>query len=150
MTVRPGWLVALVLASIAAGCGNSDRSRETDPAAELSPDQREAEALGKEIFDLVDRAIDYRGSHRGRPAVTLKQMGIESLTTATVRRVVNLQQEPVITAAYRRTAGREIVSCRGDSHILEEAMLNAGRFTLMCTASSGDQRPMQVGERAEH
>jgi hypothetical protein len=150
MTVRPEWLLALVLASTSVGCGSSDKSRETDPAAELSPDQRDAEALGKEIFDLVDRAIDYRGSHRGRPAVTLKQMGIESLTTATVRRVVNLQQEPVITAAYRRTAGREIVSCRGDSHILEEAMLNAGRFTLMCTASSGDQRPMQVGERPEH
>ncbi len=148
MTDRPTWLLALVLASAVVGCGSSDK-RETEPAAELSPDQREAEALGREIFDLVDRAVDYRGSHRGRPAVTLKQMGIESLTTTTVRRVVNLQREPVITAAYRRAAGREIVSCRGDSHILEEAALNAGRYTLMCTASSGDQRPMQVGERPE-
>jgi hypothetical protein len=46
---------------------------------------------------------------------------------------------------FRRTDGRQITSCRGDSNILEEASINAGRFTLMCTSSSGAQRPVQVG-----
>jgi hypothetical protein len=72
-------------------------------------------------------------------------MGLESLTTSTVRRMVNLQREPVITVAYRRPQRREIVACRGDSEILVEASLKGGRFTLMCTSSSGAQRPMEVG-----
>jgi hypothetical protein len=73
-------------------------------------------------------------------------MGLESLTTNTVRRIVNVQREPVVTVAYRRPEKREVVSCRGDSQILVEASLNGGRFTLMCTARSGAQRPMVVGE----
>jgi hypothetical protein len=73
-------------------------------------------------------------------------MGIESLTTNTVRRILNVQREPVVTVAYRHPSQREIISCRGDSQILVEASLNGGRFTLMCTASSGAQRPMEVGE----
>jgi hypothetical protein len=76
-------------------------------------------------------------------------MGIESLTPATVRRMVNLEREPVITVAYRRPEQREIVSCRGDSGILVEASLNGGRFTLMCTAVTGAQRPMEVGDQPE-
>ncbi|HEY4647759.1 MAG TPA: hypothetical protein VIG95_01585 [Gemmatimonadales bacterium] len=85
----------------------------------------------------------------GRPAVNLKQMGVESLTTTTLRRVVNVQRDPLVTVSFRQRAGREIVSCRGDSRILEDASLN-GRYTVMCTASSGAQRPMEVvtaGER---
>ena len=61
---------------------------------------------------------------------------------------MNLAREPVITVAFRRPDAREITSCRGDSQILEEATLNGGRFTLMCTTSSGAQRPMRVGDQA--
>jgi hypothetical protein len=89
--------------------------------------------------------VDYRGSHRGRPASSFRQMGIDSLTGITVRRLVTLDREPVITVAFRRTDTREITSCRGDSQILEEAAINGGRFTLMCTSRSGDQRPIRVG-----
>jgi hypothetical protein len=60
--------------------------------------------------------------------------------------MVNLQREPVITVAFRRPQQREIVACRGDSEILVEASLKGGRFTLMCTSSSGVQRPMEVSE----
>jgi hypothetical protein len=111
---------------------------------DLPPDRRDAEILGREVFELVDRAIDYRGSHQGRPAGSFRQMGIDSLTPTTVRRLVNLAREPVVTVAFRRMDTREISSCRGDSQILEEATLNGGRFTVMCTAVSGSQRPMQV------
>jgi hypothetical protein len=72
-------------------------------------------------------------------------MGIDSLTPTTVRRLVNLAREPVVTVAFRRPDTREITSCRGDSQILEEATLNGGQFTVMCTTSSGSQRPMKVG-----
>jgi hypothetical protein len=144
MTGRVPWLITLALALVMTGCSGTGSSSSRPPlASRLAPDQRDAQMLGREIFELVDRAVDYRGSHRGRPAVTLRQMGVESLTANTVRRMVNLQREPVITVAFRRAAGREIVSCRGTSQILEEASLN-GRFTLMCTARSGAQRPMEV------
>jgi hypothetical protein len=151
MTRRASWLLTLGLACAVAGCGPgaAAKPRTADGGSDLPPDQRDARELGLQIFDLVDRAVAYRVSHRGRPATTLRQMGIESLTTTTVRRIVNVQREPVVTIAYRRPDQREIVSCRGDSQILVEASVNGGRFTLMCTARSGAQRPMEVGELPE-
>jgi hypothetical protein len=142
MIGRLSWRV--LLAALALGCGGTGSSSSRPPlSSQLTPEQRDVQTLGREIFDLVDRAVDYRGSHRGRPAVSLRQMGVESLTTTTVRRMVNVQREPVITVSFRQTAGREVISCRGTGQILEEASLN-GRYTLMCTASSGAQRPMEV------
>jgi hypothetical protein len=151
MIRRASWLLTLGLVCAAAGCGpGADaKPRAAAGGSDLPPDQQDARALGLEIFDLVDRAVAFRASHRGRPATTLRQMGIESLTTTTVRRILNVQREPVVTVAYRRPEKREIVSCRGDSQILVEASLNGGRFTLMCTARSGDPRPMEIGEPQE-
>jgi hypothetical protein len=137
---------ALLLALLTA-CGSNEgaRAQPAEVRADLPRDQEEAETLGHEVFDLVDRAIDYRGSHQGRPAATFRQMGIDSLTPGTVRRLVNIAREPVVTVTFRRTQDREITSCRGDSQILEEASLNGGRFTLMCTTGSGTQRPIRLG-----
>jgi hypothetical protein len=130
-----------------AGCGNEAASRPavSQPRVKLSPDLRDAEALGGEVFELVDRAVDYRGSHLGRPATTFRQMGIDSLTEVTARRLVNLEREPVITVTFRKPETREITSCRGDSQVLEEAAINGGRFTVMCTTRTGAQRPIRVG-----
>ena len=146
--MRLGAAAGTVLAlALLAACGARDAGRpeRAEARSDLPPDQNEAETLGHEVFELVDRAIDYRGSHQGRPAASFRQMGIDSLTPATARRLVNIAREPVVTVAFRRTASREITSCRGDSGILEEAALNGGRFTLMCTTGSGAQRPMRVG-----
>ena|SRR5215210_3167215 len=143
MRGRLAWNIPCTVALVLGCSGTGSSNSRTPTASELSPEQREAQVLGREIFELVDRAVDYRGSHRGRPAVSLRQMGVESLTATTVRRVVNVQREPVITVAFRQTHGREIISCRGDGQILEDASVN-GRYTLMCTASSGAQRPMEV------
>ena len=139
-----GWLLALAWA--AGGC-SGEKAAEQKPTVRRAAtgSQADADALGQEVFELVDRAVDYRGSHRGRPAASFRQMGIDSLTPATVRRLVNLAREPVITVAFRKPEAREITSCRGDSQILEEATLNGGRFTVMCTTGSGVQRPMRVG-----
>ena len=138
------WRIPFAMALVIAGCNRTGSSSSRTPrTSQLSPDQRDAEALGREIFELVDRAVDYRGSHMGRPAATLRQMGVESLTPTTIRRVINVQRDPVITVLFRQPRGREFVSCRGDKQILLDASLN-GRYMLMCTASSGAQRPMEV------
>jgi hypothetical protein len=145
---RPaGWICAAALGLAAPACGGdtADARRPAGPSRAAAGDRGDAEVLGREVFELVDRALDYRGSHRGRPAASLPQMGIESLTPATVRRVANVGREPLITVAFRRPQGRAFVSCRGDGRILEEAALNGGRFTVMCTANSGEQRLVQVG-----
>ena len=136
--------MTMALQLVLVGCSGTGNSSSRPPlASQLTPEQRDVQTLGREVFELVDRAIDYRGSHRGRPAANLRQMGVESLTATTIRRVINLQREPVVTVSFRQTAGREIISCRGDSQILEDASVN-GRYTLMCTGSSGTQRPMEV------
>ncbi len=138
----------LALGLMACGAKESAPPRQADARPREPRDQQDAETLGREIFELVDRAIDYRGSHRGRPAASLRQMGVDSLTPATARVLVNLAREPLVTVSFRRTDTREITSCRGDSQILEEASLNGGRFTVMCTTGSGSQRPMRIGARA--
>lgn len=140
-----GAVIALVLL---AGCGPKEAAlpQRNESAPALPKDRQDAETLGREVFELVDRAIDYRGSHRGRPAANFRQMGIDTLTPTTVRRMVTIEREPVVTVAFRRTENREVTSCRGDGQILEEATLNGGRFTLMCTTSSGAQRPVRIGD----
>jgi hypothetical protein len=145
---RPALCLALAVALGTSGCGGEKRVQATSAfsRSNLPPDQRDAEILGRELFELVDRAIDYRGSHRGRPAGSLRQLGVDSLTPATARYLINLAREPVVTVEFRKREDREITSCRGDSQILEEAALNGGRYTLMCTTRSGSQRPIRIGE----
>ncbi len=139
-----GAVLALILLS---ACGAKDTARPAETETRRLPkDRREAEALGREIFELVDRAIDYRGSHQGRPAASFRHMGVDSLTPSTARSMMNLAREPVVTVTFRSTDGREITSCRGDGQILEESAMNGGRFSVMCTARSGAQRPMRIGD----
>ncbi len=137
----------LALVCLVAACGDKEGSRNAaeQPKSDLPADQMDAETLGREVLELVDRAVDYRGSHRGRPASSLRQMGVDSLTPTTARHLLNVNREPVVTVQFRKADSRQITSCRGDGHILEEAAINAGRFTLMCTSRSGAQRPVQVG-----
>ena len=137
----------LFLLLMLVGCskGETDRPvavqpKSIPPALQLAPDVR-----GLVLFVLRAGAGHYRGSHKGRPAASFRQMGIDTLTSLTVRRLVNLEREPLITVAFRKTDTREIISCRGDSQILEESAINGGRFTLMCTTRSGSQRPIRVG-----
>lgn len=142
------WLSPLLLGFAGGACGGKDGAKGHGAASRnnLTAEQRDAETLGREIFDLVDRAMDFKGSHEGRPANNLRQMGVESLTPVVVRRVVNVQRDPVVTVAFRKPAGREIVSCFGDNKIIEDAFVNGGRFTIICTTTSGAQRPIEVGE----
>jgi hypothetical protein len=146
MIGRAGMVRACMVMAMLAACGKDAKKKPSRPDdSNLPPAQRDAEALAREVLEMVDRAIDYRGSHRGRPATSLRQMGIDSLTPAMVRRIVNVDRDPVITVAYRQPDQHEIISCRGDGQILEEAAVGGGRFTVMCENNAGAQRPIQVG-----
>ncbi|HJR49587.1 MAG TPA: hypothetical protein VJ794_00690 [Gemmatimonadales bacterium] len=144
---RSGFCLLLTIVWLAAACGGGEKrgAAEDEARVSLPPDQADAETLGREVLELVDRAVDYRGSHRGRPATSLRQLGIDSLTPTTARHLISVNREPVVTVSFRKTDDRQITSCRGDGNILEESSINAGRFTLMCTSRSGAQRPIQVG-----
>ena len=131
---------AVLLAAALWGCGSAgsdagpDRSRGLE---NLPPELRDAAYLGREIFDLVDRAADYKGSHRGKPPRSLKQMGLDSLAGPVVRRIATVSDSSVVTVAYRQPRGRTVASCEANARILEEAALNEGNFTLVCTTPSG-------------
>ena len=144
---RSGFCFLLAILWLVAACGGGEKRGATEDEARVSlpPDQADAETLGREVLELVDRAVDYRGSHRGRPATSLRQLGIDSLTPTTARHLISVNREPVVTVSFRKTDDRQVTSCRGDGDILEESSINAGRFTLMCTSRSGAQRPIQVG-----
>ena len=143
-------LTILMLAWAGAGCTEkSGATARSSRRNDLSAEQRDAEKLGREIFDLVDRAMDYKGSHEGRPANNLTLMGVESLTPVVVRRVVNVERQPLVTVAFRNPSSHKIVSCFGDNSIIEDAFVNGGQFTITCSTSSGAQRRMEVGGTPE-
>ena len=131
---------AVLLAVALWGCGGS--ASDAGPAAGRGLDNvpaelRDAAFLGREIFVLVDRAADYKGSHRGKPPRSLKQMGLDSLAGPVVRRITTISDSSVVTVAYRQPRGRTVASCEANARILEEAALNEGKFTLVCATPSG-------------
>ncbi len=129
---------ALLLAMI-AGC---DKKATPLPVAEGVPTggaPADAQQLGTELFDLIDRVADYRSSHEGRPPRTLRQLGVDSLTPTTVRRLTVQGRTFQVTVAYRRKDGREVGSCSAGEDALEQAALNEGRFAVSCETRQGLQ-----------
>ncbi|HET7599841.1 MAG TPA: hypothetical protein VFK09_06090 [Gemmatimonadales bacterium] len=131
---------ALLLLAALGACRDSSSTRT--PAADravdtLPPELRDATILGREIFGLVDRAADYKGSHRGRAPQSLRQMGIDSLAPLVVRRIAVVSDSAMVTVAFRQPRGRRVASCEANARILEEAALNGGKFSLVCASASG-------------
>jgi hypothetical protein len=140
--------VGVVLSLLAAGVACGRESKAKAPAAArdvdtLPPDRRDATILGREVFQLVDRAVDYKGSHRGRPPQSLRQMGIDSLAPTLVRRISTVSDSSVITVAFRQPRGHTVVSCEGNARLLEEASLTS-QFTVVCSTPSGAIDQYQV------
>ena len=129
---------ALLLAMI-AGC---DKKPVPVPVAEGVPAggaPADAQQLATELFDLIDRIADYRGSHEGRPPRSLRQLGVDSLTPNTVRRLTVQGRTFQVTVAYRRKDGREVSACSAGEDALEQAALNDGRFAVSCETRQGLQ-----------
>jgi hypothetical protein len=137
---QPAARAALVglLALTAVNCGGAPAAgRPTSAARQEEAAQQDAQPLGREVLELMDRVADYRGSHGGRPPRTLRQIGVDSLTATTFRHLVDGAASPVIVVGYRQPGSRAVTECRGDTRVLEEASLNSGRFPVACTGPGG-------------
>jgi hypothetical protein len=124
------------------GCGGDKAGQGSGDAADQA--QREAEQLGREVADIVDRVMAYRSSHRGSLPVSYRQAGIDSLTPEFVRRLSRQGDVPVVTIAFRRTAGRQVASCDGTNLVLEDKLLRAGAFDVSCRLTGGGTRIFTV------
>ena len=136
-------LKAAVVATMLVSCGGSDTppagsARSSDPAPlSTSTAEEDAATLGREIYDLVDRSMSYRSSHRGRLPKSLRELGIDELTPTTSRTLTVDGAVPTVTVGFRSNAGHTLSSCRATSAALEEAALSGGAFSLICNLVAG-------------
>jgi len=130
----------VLLAGLVA-CGGGD-SKDAKAAAEQA--QAEAEQLGREVADIVDRVMAYRSSHRGNLPASFRQAGIDSLTPEFARRLSRQGEDPLVVISWRRTAGRQLVSCQGTNLVLEDQQLRGGTFDVSCHLVEGGTRIFTV------
>jgi hypothetical protein len=128
---------------VLASC-RGDKSSPGEAPGSTPQAQQEAEQLGREVADIVDRVMAYRSSHRGNLPVSYRQAGIDSLTPEFVRRLSRRGSDPLVTIAFRRTAGREVASCDGTNLVLEDKLLKAGAFDVSCRLTAGGTRIFTV------
>jgi hypothetical protein len=130
--VRPRRRLAALLLLVACG-------RPAPPPVEAGATRTdvpaEATALGNELFELVDRAVEYRSTHMGQPAASLRDLGLDSLSPTSARLVAGT--EPIAFTSTLRRPGGGIVACSATEDVLEQASLNEGRFAVQCETASG-------------
>ena len=140
----------MALLCLAAACdgGGKPGGRPAAQARRAEPPkdraQADAEMLGRELLDIMDRVMSYRSAHRGRLPGSLRQAGIDSLMPQMVRRFSAAGSEPVVTIAFRDLEGHEVKSCRGTSRVLEDQMLHSEGFQVTCILVAGGERVFTV------
>jgi len=132
----------LLLSIVLASCGKHDEKTASAPKTAETHDAPGSPAsdgriLGHETYDLLDRAMSYRSSHRGRFPRSLRELGIDELTPQTARKYVVTGGQPQVTVSFRQPAGHSLLACSGTNSILDEATLSGGQFTLSCTVATG-------------
>jgi hypothetical protein len=105
-------------------------------AARPATAEQDAQVLGREIYDLIDRAMSYRSSHRGRAPKSLRELGLDQLTPRTARSLTQHAGLPEARVAFRDTTGHRLAACRGTQIILEDATVR-GSYTLTCDYVEG-------------
>jgi hypothetical protein len=138
--VSSRWCAGLVIVALLGGCTKKEPPKppvSDDVPARGAP--TDVQQLGTEMLELIDRVADYRSSHEGRPPKTLRTLGVDSLTPATVRRLAVQGRTFTVTVAYRRPEGHTVMSCSAGEDALEQAALNEGRFAVSCDTPSGSQ-----------
>ncbi len=140
-------VVAGAAALLMVGACGHKKEASAPAAAAPSQAQKDAEVLGRELFDLMDQSMAYRSSHQGKLPKALAEIGVESLTPRTVRRIVVTGDTPTITVLFRRTDGRGVTSCSGTKQVLEDASMNSGAYPVECILPSGEVRSITIGPK---
>jgi hypothetical protein len=134
------WFASLLIVLTVGGCSKKEPPKppvsEGVPVAGAPADVQQ---LGTEMFELIDRVADYRSSHEGKPPKSLRQLGVDSLTANTIRRLAIQGRTFTVTIVYRRPEGRTVQNCSAGEDALEQAALNEGRFAVSCETASGPQ-----------
>ena len=144
---RLGWTI---LAGLIVACGaRKATGKDTGGKHPSDSAQADAEELGKALFDAVDRVMSYRSAHQNQLPSSLTTAGIDSLGPAIVLRYTRSGSSPLLTAAFRRTANRELASCEGTNDVLEDASLHEGAYAITCTMVSGGTRDFTVARPSE-
>ena len=131
--MNPRWFAGLLAVQLLGGMRARRKSRALrrgGGAGRGAP--ADVQALGAEMLDLIDRVAGYRSSHEGRPPKTFRQLGVDSLTPNTVRRLAVQGRTFTVTVAYRRPEGRTVLDCSAGEDALEQAALNEGHFAVSC------------------
>ena len=123
----------LVLCMSFAACHRGEPAPGAALAGKAGSDDQQV--LGRQLFELIDRAADYRSSHRGRYPASVAQMGVDSLTATTARRLSSEDGTLHVTVEFRRPGGAEA---------LEGAALNSGKYAASCMTPEGEARPLQL------
>jgi hypothetical protein len=132
----------LALCMSVAACHRGEPAPGAALAGQAGSDDQQV--LGRQLFELIDRAADYRSSHRGRYPASVAQMGVDSLTATTARRLSSGDGTLRVTVEFRRPAGHVLVSCSGGADALEGAALNSGKYAASCITPEGQVRPLQL------
>lgn len=132
----------LVLCVSLAACHRG----EPAPGAAVSEKagSNDQQVLGRELFELIDRAADYHSSHRGRYPASVAQMGVDSLTPTTARRLSSDNGALQVTVSFRHPTGHALVSCTGGAEALEGAALNSGKYAASCITPEGEVQPLEL------
>ncbi len=146
---RPAaWLVVVALGILACQEKSKPAPEGTPPPVSqhdtATQAEQDARFLGKDLVDILDQVLSYRTSHRGRIPRSLREVGIDSLGPATIRRLGVQNDQPIITVLYRQPAGRQVRSCRGGRDVLDESALSGGAFTLDCILTDGSSASVHV------
>ncbi|HET9602738.1 MAG TPA: hypothetical protein VFO96_00505 [Gemmatimonadales bacterium] len=134
-----------MLVLISCGKGEPTPARAATPRTAADSAEADATTLGREIYHLLDLASDYRGSHRGRLPQTLRNLGIDSLTSDIARSINASAGQFTAGAAFRDRTGHFWVACTGELKVLEDAVIGAGRYTLTCISPAGEPHEVQAG-----
>ena len=140
--VTPLAVAACLRLPASAAKGGGAAGQASAPAA---ADVEDARALGRELFEVMDKVMAYKASHFGNLPRSLTDIGVDSLTRGTVRRLTTADGTPALTVAFRRTDGHALASCSGTNKVLEDSMLNGGPFEVECALLAGGTKAFRVG-----
>ncbi len=143
--IRAAALVALTAAPLAC---KSKEAKQADARADLQAVQHtpqgSADMLGRELSEIVDRVMSYRSSHRNQLPNSLRQAGVDSLTSQFIRHYRRQGNTPYVTIRFRNTSGRDVAACTGTNQVLEDAVLHDGRFEVSCEMTAGGSRTFTI------